>query len=100
LPGKLHTATKKEINQTHFTHDKKKLKKLTAASRQVFSLRAPTQPVKPMMKVMAPATMRINAGSKATLVNLLKLLNVSFSVHAHIPTAVIPSPVSCTQLYS
>ena len=76
------------------------LKQLTHASRHVFSLRAPTHPVKPMMKVMAPATMRINAGSRATLVNLLKLLNVSFSVQAHIPTAVIPSPVSCTKLHT
>jgi hypothetical protein len=28
--------------------------KLTAASKAVFSRRAPTQPVNPMMKVMAP----------------------------------------------
>lgn len=31
--------------------------KLTAASKAVFSLNAPTHPVKPMMKVMAPEKM-------------------------------------------
>lgn len=66
----------------------------TAERRTVFSLSAPTQPVNPMMKVTAPATIRMNAGSKATFVSLCKLLNVSFSVHAQIPTAMIPSPVS------
>ena len=48
-----------------------------------------------MRNVMAPAQMKINAGSKATLVNRDKLLNVSFSVHAQTPIAKIPRPSSC-----
>ena len=47
-----------------------------------------------MRNVMAPAQMKINAGSKATLVNKDKLLNVSFSVHAQTPIARIPRPSS------
>ncbi len=43
---------------------------LTAERRTVFSLSAPTQPVKPIMKVTAPATISINAGSSATFVSL------------------------------
>ena len=70
---------------------------LTAASRHEFSLRAPTHPVKPMMNVMAPATMRMKAGSSAMFVSLLRLLKVSFSVQAQMPTAMIPSPVSCDE---
>ena len=61
----------------------------------MFSLSAPTHPVNPMRNVMAPAQMKINAGSKATLVNRDKLLNVSFSVHAQTPIAKIPRPSSC-----
>ena len=68
--------------------------KLTAERRQVFSLRAPTHPVKPIMKVIAPATIRMKAGSRATFVSLCRLEKVSFSVHAQMPTAIIPSPVS------
>jgi len=54
-----------------------------AAKRAVFSRRAPTQPVNPIRNVMAPAHMKINAGSNAMLVSRDRLLNVSFSVHAH-----------------
>ena len=60
----------------------------------VFSLRAPTQPVKPMTKVMAPAQMKMKAGSSAMLVSLLRLLKVSFSDQAQIPIASTPSPSS------
>ena len=47
-----------------------------------------------MMKVMAPAHMKIKAGSRAMLVSLLRLLNVSFSDQAQIPMARIPKPRS------
>ena len=48
--------------------------------------------VLPMMKVMAPAQMKINAGSRAMFVSWDRLLKVSFSVQAQIPIARIPSP--------
>ena len=51
-----------------------------------------------MMKVMAPAHMKIKAGSRAMLVSLLKLLNVSFSDQAQIPMARIPKPRSWIQM--
>ena len=51
-----------------------------------------------MMKVMAPAHMKIKAGSRAMLVSLLRLLNVSFSDQAQIPMARIPKPRSWVQL--
>ena len=38
--------------------------------------------------------MKINAGSNAMLVSRDRLLNVSFSVHAHTPMAKTPSPKS------
>ena len=50
-----------------------------------------------MMKVMAPAHMKIKAGSRAMLVSLLRLLNVSFSDQAQIPMARIPKPRSWVQ---
>ena len=50
----------------------------------------------PMTKVMAPAQMKMNAGSRAMLVSLERLLKVSFSVHAQIPIASTPSPSSCS----
>ena len=68
---------------------------LTAANKQVLSRRAPTQPANPMIKVIIPVHIKINAGSNAIVVILAKLLKVSFSVHAHTPTAKIQSPVSC-----
>ena len=52
----------------------------------------------PMMKVMAPAHMKIKAGSRAMLVSLLRLLNVSFSDQAQIPMARIPKPRSWVQM--
>ena len=81
-----------------------------AASSAVFSLRAPTHPVKPkqslkdflrfpnfspMTKVIAPAHMKMNAGSKAMFVNFDRLLNVSFSIQAQMPIARTPSPNNC-----
>lgn len=39
-----------------------------------------------------PTRIRINAGSSATFVSRDKLLNVSFSVHAQTPTAIMPKP--------
>lgn len=39
---------------------------LTQASRQVFSLRAPTQPVKPMVKVISPGRKRESLGYRVT----------------------------------
>ena len=51
-----------------------------------------------MMKVMAPAHMKIKAGSRAMLVSLLRLLNVSFSDQAQIPMARIPKPRSWVQM--
>ena len=50
-----------------------------------------------MMNVMAPAHMKIKAGSRAMLVSLLRLLNVSFSDQAQIPMARIPKPRSWIQ---
>ena len=50
-----------------------------------------------MMNVMAPAHMKIKAGSRAMLVSLLRLLNVSFSDQAQIPIARIPNPRSWIQ---
>ena len=44
------------------------------------------------MDLYLPTRMRINAGSSATFVSLDKLLNVSFSVHAQTPIAIIPKP--------
>ena len=41
-----------------------------------------------------PVTIKTNAGSSAILVSLLRLLNVSFSVHAQIPMAIMLRPVS------
>lgn len=70
---------------------------LTAASRHVFSRRAPTQPVKPMINVIVPLQIKINAGSNAIVVSLEILLNTSFSVQAQNPTAIIHSPSSCLQ---
>ena len=49
-----------------------------------------------MTKVMAPAQMKMKAGSNAMLVSLLRLLNVSFSDQAQIPIASTPSPSSCS----
>lgn len=82
----------------------------------MFSLRAPTHPVNPaktiiskpfhsihnskkkmnlpIMKVIAPAHMKMKAGSRAMLVSLLRLLKVSFSDQAQIPMAKIPNPRS------
>ena len=51
-----------------------------------------------MMKVMAPAHMKIKAGSRAMLVSLLRLLNVSFSDQAQIPMARIPKPRSWVKM--
>ena len=45
--------------------------------------------------IFLPAHIKINAGSNAMLVKSDKLLNVSFSVHAHTPMAKMPSPRSC-----
>ena len=47
-----------------------------------------------MMKVMAPAQMKMKAGSRAMLVSLDRLLNVSFSDQAQIPIARMPRPSS------
>ena len=46
----------------------------------------------PITKVMAPPHIKINAGSRAMFVSFDRLLNVSFSVQAHIPMAKTPSP--------
>ena len=48
----------------------------------------------PITNVMAPPHMKINAGSSAMLVNLDRLLKVSFSVQAQIPMANTPRPSS------
>ena len=48
----------------------------------------------PIMKVIAPAHMKMKAGSRAMLVSLLRLLKVSFSDQAQIPMAKIPNPRS------
>lgn len=68
------------------------MKILTEAKRQVFSLNAPTQPVNPIVNVMTPHTINTNAGSKVIFVSLLRLLKMSFSVHAQIPTIKIHKP--------
>lgn len=68
---------------------------LTKDRRQVFSRRAPTQPVKPIRNVTVPTQMSANAGSSARLMPLVRLLlNISFSVSAQIPTANMPNPNS------
>lgn len=77
-------------------HSVYNLSKLTAASKHVFSRRAPTQPVNPMMNVMVPLHINMNAGSSAMVVSLEILLNTSFSVHAQNPTAIIHRPSSCS----
>ena len=48
-----------------------------------------------MMKVMAPARMKMKAGSSAMLVSSERLLNVSFSVQAHTPIARMLKPNNC-----
>lgn len=58
----------------------------------MFSRNAPTQPVNPIVNVMTPQTMNTNAGSNVMFVNLLRLLKMSFSVHAQMPTIKIHSP--------
>lgn len=60
----------------------------------MFSLRAPTQPVKPMTKVMAPVQMKMVAGSSVMLVSKERLLMVFFSVQAHTPMARMLKPKS------
>lgn len=74
--------------------DFKNSQNLTAASKHVFSRSAPTQPVKPMINVIVPLQIKINAGSNAIVVILEILLNTSFSVQAQNPTAIIHSPSS------
>merc|ERR1719414_2058884 len=65
-----------------------------AASSAVFSRSAPTHPVNPMTKVMAPAQMKMKAGSRVMLVMSERLWKVFFSVHAHTPIASMLSPIS------
>lgn len=60
----------------------------------MFSRRAPMQPENPMMNITRPMRMKNNAGSRAKFVNLLMLLNVSFSIHAHNPMANIAAPIN------
>lgn len=64
------------------------------ANRHVFSRRAPRAPLNPITNVTKPKMIRTNAGSNATFVNFEKLLKISFSVHAHIPTPKMKSPKS------
>lgn len=66
----------------------------TIDKRQVFSRSAPTQPVKPMMNVIDPAHMRINAGSRAIWLLFARFRNISFSFHAQTPTASIHNPAN------
>lgn len=60
----------------------------------MFSLRAPIQPAKHMIKIAAPTIMKNKAGSNAIFVNLPMLLNISFSAHAHSPIARQTAPTS------
>uniref|UniRef100_A0A0B7AFI6 Uncharacterized protein n=1 Tax=Arion vulgaris TaxID=1028688 RepID=A0A0B7AFI6_9EUPU len=62
-------------------------------SRHVFSLRAPTQPVKLMKNMDVPTTIKRRAGSSAMLVSLLTFWNTSFSDHAHSPIAISMRPM-------
>ena len=48
--------------------------------------------VKYIQQIYLPININMNAGSRAMLVRRLKLLNVSFSIHAQIPTAKMPNP--------
>lgn len=84
---------------------------LTVAKRQVFSRKAPTHPVKPIMNVTVPKNspfkslkiqiktarkspmhIKMKAGSKATFATFPKLLKMSFSLQAQTPTVKIPRP--------
>ena len=62
--------------------------------RKVFSLRAPTHPVKPMMNMTAPTIIKMRAGSNGMLVSWPIFWNISFSDHAQSPIAQIAPPRS------
>jgi len=67
---------------------------LTKRRSFVFSLRAPTQPVKPMINMTPPIMMNTMAGSRATFVRRPIFVNVSFSVQAHKPMPHTAMPIS------
>lgn len=64
----------------------------------VFSLNAPIHPANPMINITPPVMINNIAGSSATFVRRPILLSVSFSVHAHNPTAHIAVPMSWKQI--
>jgi hypothetical protein len=67
---------------------------LTNKRRPVFSLSAPIQPAKQIIKMTAPVMMKNSAGSNEIFVNLPILLNMSFSDHAHNPIVRQTAPTS------
>ena len=68
---------------------------LTINNKFVFSLKAPTQPQKPIIKTNRPTTRKTNAGSNRTPIDIVvSLLNVSFSIHAYMPMPNTAKPTS------
>ena len=62
----LRWSTSNNMSEKNMYQFLKALQGLTQASRQVFSLRAPTHPVKPMVKVIIPCMEKISHLQPAT----------------------------------
>ena len=94
----VHVVKNITIKTIYFFHTNNvylKKNSLTNISKQVFSLSAPTHPVKLMLNIKRPTTMKIRAGSRAMLVSLDTFWNTSFSAHAQSPMISNTNPTNC-----